>query len=368
MSSKKTSENLKAQRKRDANKMKYINIKEFKYTAFKRWGEILKTAGMNEKYLIINKRSPCPSCGGTDRYTFVDKTPDQTCYCSKCSIGGDGVNMLSVWLDISFRAALILANDILSNNDFKVITKPPPEGNDKKVISKNKIRAFYKIIDSTNKTPSIQAIDYYKKRGLGDFTDKCIDSILYGNISYNDASIGTIRGKDGTYINSPAIVALMTRYESDDINGAMQIYLDDSQIKKHVPEFNKKKFINISSNGLVGSGVWLTKAKIKTLHVAEGLENLLSICRALNTRSGVACGTRSLLAKLEIPDFIQALHIWSDSDIEGVKDAEKLKDRCKNIPIVIIHTPPKGRDWNDVLIIKGAAKIKNIVNLSKSLN
>jgi putative DNA primase/helicase len=313
---------------------------------------------MDAKYLTLNKRTPCPACGGTDRYTFVDKNPNQTCFCSKCDIGGDGFNMLSKYLNISFYSALSMVAEILEGADITPIKAPEPQTTiQTKTISKPKLKAFYSMLNSTTENPSTTAINYYKARGLGDFTGKVIDSLSYGDISYSDKERGTLKDREGAYIQSSAIVALLSRYDSKP-TGAMQIYLDDNQISPHVEKFQRKKFMNISPDGLIGAGVWLTKAKTRVLHVAEGLENLLSVCYALNTRAGVACGTRALLAGLIIPDFIYELHIWSDSDEKGIYDAAKLKARYENRIDVVLHVPERNKDWNDVLIESGIDDIK----------
>jgi len=325
------------------------DISKLKPLAYGRWSEILSKAGMDDKYLALNKRSPCPVCGGTDRYTFVDKNPDQACFCSKCDIGGDGFNMLSKYLNISFYSALSMVSEILDGTDIISMKAPKPvTAIQPKKISKPKLKAFHSMLSNTNKNPSSTAINYYKSRGLGDFTGKVIDSLSYGDISYSDKERGTLKDKEGAYIQSPAIVALLSQYNSKP-TGAMQIYLDDSQISAHIDKFQRKKFMNISPDGLIGAGVWLSKTKTRVLHVAEGLENLLSICYALNTRAGCACGTRSLLAGLVIPPHVLELHIWADSDAEGIKDAEKLRSRYERTIDIVLHVPPMGKDWNDVL-------------------
>jgi len=341
------------------NKTNYKHdVDSIKALAYGRWGEILKRAGVDAKYLIPKKRMPCPVCGGTNRYNFVDKTPDRTCYCSQCTLGGDGINMLSKILNIDFYTALTTVSEILEGADISPIrARKPVASNQPKTISSAKLRAFHSMLSSTTDNPSTSAINYFKSRGLGDFTNKIIEPLAYGDISYSDNERGTIKNKDGTYMNSSAIVALLSRYDDKPV-GAMQIYLNETQIIKHVENFHRKKFMNISSSGLVGAGVWLTKVKTRVLHVAEGLENLLSVCYALNTRSGVACGTRSLLAGLVVPDHVYELHIWSDSDEKGIEDAIKLKSRYENMIDVVLHVPPKNKDWNDVLIESGIDDIK----------
>jgi len=74
----------------------------------------------------------------------------------------------------------------------------------------------------------------------------------------------------GAYLQTPAIVATLSLFNEDKPIGAIQIYLSEQQITPKVAVFQKKKFINISPNGLVGTGVWLTKAKKKVLGGKRG--------------------------------------------------------------------------------------------------
>ena len=334
-----------------------LDINQIKKQAFGKWALILLANGMSEDFLHLKKRVPCPICGGTDRYTFVDKTPNQTCYCSKCNIGGDGINMLSKFLDISFYDALKLVNDTLNGEKIKKYTPPKRIlSSDVKIISENQIKAYHKMIDSVAPLPTITATNYYERRGIKSMGGKILDGLLYGNIGYWDIEKKVIRDKKGIYIQSPAIVALMSQFSAKPV-GAMQIYLQPEQIAPYVEKVEHKKFFNTSPAGLVGTGVWLTNKKTKVLHAAEGLENLLSVCYSLGTRAGVCTGTRALLAGLIIPSHIQELHIWSDSDKNGVIDANKLRARHEKDIRVIVHTPPDRKDWNDVLKNDGKNKI-----------
>src|SRR3546814_9555329 len=54
-----------------------------------RWPSILPQFGISPSYLT-GKQTPCPTCGGKDRFRFDNKDGRGTYYCNKCG-PGDGV-------------------------------------------------------------------------------------------------------------------------------------------------------------------------------------------------------------------------------------------------------------------------------------
>ena len=57
-----------------------------------RWKAILLAAGVSEE-LLAKQNKPCPACGGTDRFSFLDRDGDGTYFCRGCG-GGDGFSLL----------------------------------------------------------------------------------------------------------------------------------------------------------------------------------------------------------------------------------------------------------------------------------
>src|SRR3546814_303448 len=57
-----------------------------------RWPSILPQFGISPSYLT-GKQTPCPTCGGKDRFRFDNKDGRGTYYCNKCG-PGDGVQLV----------------------------------------------------------------------------------------------------------------------------------------------------------------------------------------------------------------------------------------------------------------------------------
>ena len=69
-----------------------------------RWHGILKTLGVDEKYLQ-NKNGPCPLCEGEDRYTFTDLNGDGVYLCRGCG-NGNGWTLVQKLFKWDFRTAV----------------------------------------------------------------------------------------------------------------------------------------------------------------------------------------------------------------------------------------------------------------------
>src|SRR3546814_11614498 len=57
-----------------------------------RWPSILPQFVISPSYLT-GKQTPCPTCGGKDRFRFDNKDGRGTYYCNKCG-PGDGVQLV----------------------------------------------------------------------------------------------------------------------------------------------------------------------------------------------------------------------------------------------------------------------------------
>lgn len=75
-----------------------------------RWESILPQLGIGTKYLT-GRQTPCPMCGGKDRFRFDNKEGRGTFYCNQCG-AGDGVQLVQMALRLSFRDAAAKIREI----------------------------------------------------------------------------------------------------------------------------------------------------------------------------------------------------------------------------------------------------------------
>src|SRR3546814_1995396 len=80
-----------------------------------RWPSILPQFGLSSSYLT-GKQTPCPTCGGKDRFRFDNTDGRGTYYCNKCG-PGDGVQLVMMKTGWPFRPAAEKIREVLPNAD-----------------------------------------------------------------------------------------------------------------------------------------------------------------------------------------------------------------------------------------------------------
>ena len=98
------------------------------------WRGILSALGGLSEKELRNKHQPCPSCGGKDRYRFIDKTGDGDYFCNQCG-AGDGLSLLIKTSNMDFSSAVNAVGEFLlldpegmnAVSSQRVIRQPPEE-------------------------------------------------------------------------------------------------------------------------------------------------------------------------------------------------------------------------------------------------
>ena len=104
-----------------------------------------------------------------------------------------------------------------------------------------------------------------------------------------------------------------------------------------------------------GGAVRLTEGAGR-LVVAEGIETALSLASGLIRLPATvwAALSTSGLRGLHLPDLPGRLTIATDGDAAGREAAQVLAARAHTMGWQVSFLPaPEGRDWNDILIMKG---------------
>lgn len=94
------------------------------------------------------------------------------------------------------------------------------------------------------------------------------------------------------------------------------------------------------------------------LVVCEGIETGLSLVSGLLQRPATiwAALSTSGMGGLRLPDHPQRLTIATDGDAPGKAAGQKLAQRAAALGWQVKILPaPEGKDWNDILMKKGAA-------------
>ena len=111
--------------------------------------------------------------------------------------------------------------------------------------------------------------------------------------------------------------------------------------------------------GAVQGGAVRLTGRPGPLVVAEGIETALSLASGLLSAPAAiwAALSTSGIRGLRLPDLPGRLTIAPDGDTAGREAAQALAARANALGWTVSILPaPDGRDWNDILCMKGGAK------------
>ena len=146
----------------------------------------------------------------------------------------------------------------------------------------------------------------------------------------------------------PAMVALVTRRDGEPAGIYRTFVLQDGSGK--APVTPAKMMLGTCAGGAVR----LAEAA-ETLAVGEGIESTLSAMQATGAPSWAALSTSGLRA-LALPDAVREVVILADGDAAGESAARVAARRWhREGRRVRIARPPRGNDFNDMLVRRNAS-------------
>ena len=355
--------------------------KEVKQLARGRWLSILHALGGNsELFAKASKRvgvsyqaTPCPVCGGTDRYGFLPSFPETgASHCRNCGAFKDGLELLIQVNGWTLAWALQQVAEYIGGGacaePVARVGGGVAESIGKTLAEQERTRySINKILSKSSQLPSEVHRAYFQNRGIPAAADLRSASLLYHHGLPCFVNKKPLLDENGRWKTWSAIVGRVS--SSSGWLGLQRVYLTkdgrkaDDEIKRTAEEngvfgdFDSKPMLSI--NGMVGGGVRFGKAG-KTLAVCEGLETGLAVSIGLGGFMSVACaGTATLLSSLEIPEQVETLLIFADKDANGRgehaanvlahKHSEKREVKIL-LPEMDIMTGKKGADWLDQII------------------
>jgi phage/plasmid primase-like uncharacterized protein len=176
-----------------------------------------------------------------------------------------------------------------------------------------------------------------------------------------------------TYLGTfPGIISLVTDVDGNPVT-LHRTYLTEDGRKAPVSEGKKVMGYVKLERDMRGTGIRMGKIG-RILHVAEGLETILSVMASINETSAISAINSGNMASLVVPPQVEIVVIWADHDrpnprtgvAAGIHAAEELHKVLKSIGIkTFIMLPnrdiPEGAksvDWNDILVKEGPRVIR----------
>lgn len=327
------------------------------------WSSALPRYGVDAKHLSRH-HGPCPLCGGKDRFRFDNKRNEGTWICNRCG-AGNGLTLVARMLNVSNSEALA----ILRSSSVVV---PMPRAFDKKPeISRDELRS--KLQRAWEEALPIRVGDpvwKYLHRRIpllagaipGAHVLRHHPGMPYFEL-YRDAKGRDRYRKIGVF---PVMLAKFCSPDGQPVN-LHRTYLTPDGGKAPVGVANAANKAKKAMQGvarMTGGAIRLFPVSTR-LAVGEGIETMLAVRAASGHTLPVwSCFSAGVMAKFEIPQGVEELHIYADHDLPdekgrcaGQEAAEQLHKRAVRSGIhAVVHNPQKpGQDFLDQWVEQVAA-------------
>jgi len=275
-----------------------VDFEQVKADCTGRWPGILAALGID---VSSNqwKHTPCPSCGGRDRFRFDNKDGTGSYICNQCG-AGNGVSLVMKVLGVEYKAAMETIAQVVG-------TVEPSTYQAEKPVSPELLRKIFKESLPVEKGDSVYL--YLKNRGLSSMPKM----LRYSPKCYEPE----------THKDQRAMLALFSLADGTAVTMHRTFLTDDG--RKLGIEHPKKALPTLKP--MAGGAVRLYELG-PVLGVAEGIETAIALHEAMGLPVWAVLGT-SLLAAWEPPKGVEAVIIYSDNDANyaGQKAAFSLANR-----------------------------------------
>lgn len=289
-----------------------------------RWADLLASFGI-DRNLLSGRHTPCPACGGKDRFRFDDQEGRGTYFCSHCG-SGDGFALLGLVNGWTFKQAADAVERIVGAIPVTV-TKPLPSATDK-------LDQCQRIWHASNNVVVGDPVHEYllRRTGLSEIPS-CLR--FHPDLVY--------RHDDGSLTRHPAMVARVTGPDGDGV-AIHRTYLTTGGAKANVPTVKK-----VVGSLPASSAVRLFAAG-RTLGIAEGIESALSASWLFRVPAWAAISAGGL-DRWTPPACTNRVIVFGDNDVNGVGQAAAW-NLAKRLIASGIKTEVRipqipNTDWND---------------------
>jgi putative DNA primase/helicase len=321
------------------------------------WPRIIMTLGLLDPKALAHKDTPCPCCGGCDRFRFSDKGYGRW-HCRGCDEGGDGVKLVMRILGVDFRGAAQAIEGVIGKSSWTPRRgwtpaasvnvnvaahrdahsavgahggKPASSGPPRDVLKSWR--------EASPATPGSGLDAYLKGRGIELTADEAQALRLHPALWHWP-----------TQTKWPTMVALVALADGTPVT-CHQTFLEPDGSGK-APIDKARLF---PAGAAPRGGVWFGVADAAhELIVAEGIESALSAMRIYGAQSGVAGLSDNGIRFLDLPPqpLARLVRIFADNDAEGqglaaAHDAAR-RWRAQGRIVAVSCATHVGEDANDV--------------------
>lgn len=311
-----------------------------------RWRGILVALGIKPEYLT-GRHTPCPFCGGKDRFRFADDKGLGTAFCNQCGDSTRG-GYLGTGVDLAKR--------LLKTDDFKVAAVEierhvggsalvMPKAADRGRLNDRAMGLWQSGLPLDGEDP---ASTYLRNRG--------IVLVEYPKmLRWMGCAPYTHEDKRRTF--HPAMLALFVGPDTNQ-RTLHVTYLTDDGRKADLAPARK-----LAPGAVPRGGSVRLANSAETIGVAEGIETALS-AMILHDVPVWATLSAGQMINFQPPTAAKNIIVFGDNDVSctGQSAAYGLAHRLitegrraeVRLPDMA-HAGPKGADWNDVVMAGGVA-------------
>lgn len=297
-----------------------MHVEPLRDRAHGRWRSILPALGLRAEFLT-GKNTPCPFCGGRDRWRFINRDGSGNWICNQCG-KGDGLALAMRVVGQDFAETAKAVEAVLG--EVREVDPPKPAP-----VSRDSLRRLWRSGVPLRGTPGER---YFERRGLE--APPClrfVPELWYSKTEHSPGILAQIAGPDGKCVN------------------LYRIFITEDGHK--APIEKPKRAMRVPTP--LGSAIRLGPVP-SVLGLAEGIENARSAFQMSGIATWATCGTE-FLENFHVPAGVEELVIFADNDANfagqraayGRANKAVVRDGLR----ARVEVPPEaGLDWNDVLL------------------
>jgi len=336
----------------DPAQLQRIDIQEVRRAAVGRWPTILTSLGIPPDALS-KRNKPCPCCGGTDRFSFIDRDFGRFVCRSLDRQGGDGFTLVMHWLDCDFPTAIQAVTGVLSlSAESARPSRPVTSTTTPHSVTRDDSAKLARLWAEASPISAIDPVGYYlANRGL--LLQQYPASLRYHpRLPY----WCEVDGKPVCLGTFPAMLAEVTAPDSKRV-ALHRLYLTADGYKAQLVHpmtgepLDAKKLLTAREGAMRGAAVRLYAPVAGMLGLTEGNETAL----AVHLGSGLpvwACVSAWGLSNIALPDSVTDVWVFGDHDTSGTGQRAADSLACQLIAegrrVRVVIPEQAGVDWLDV--------------------
>jgi putative DNA primase/helicase len=296
-----------------------------------RWPSILYSLGLLSSAALAGRDTPCPVCGGHDRFRFTDKGFGRW-FCRGCGHGGDGLRLVQTIKRVGFPEAAALVESVVGKVD-------PVDARAKanKAKPADPMRPWREAAPFRVGSPVDR---YFRSRALV-ITETEAKSLRYACSMFHWPS----------RLRWACAVSQISLADGKALGSHLTFVAPDGAGKAPV---ERPRLFSGGTTPLHG-GVWFGKADPEAEFViGEGIESTLSGMRLTGVEAGCAALSANGIRTLNLPPEARRVRIYADHDEagQGIAAAREASRRWKaeGREVAVSISPIPGHDANDILI------------------